>query len=116
MAGDASGVRRQGAAIGSIQVNQRRIGPRLPVYVVAEISANHHHDFEQAVRLVHAAKEAGADAGKLQTYTPDTLTVDCQSEPFRIQGSAWDGRDLHDLYKKAYMPWAWQTATLAVAG
>lgn len=91
-----------------IEINGRRVGPGAPVYVVAEISANHRQDFDQAVRLVEAAKEAGADAVKLQTYTPDTLTIPSDSEPFRIQaGTPWDGRRLYELYGEAYTPWEW---------
>lgn len=86
----------------------RRIGPGSPVFVVAELSANHHHSFEQAVRLLHTAKEVGADAVKLQTYTPDTLTLDCDNRYFTITGTAWDGQRLHALYRQAYTPWEWQ--------
>jgi N-acetylneuraminate synthase len=87
----------------------RKIGPGEPVYIIAELSANHHRDFAQAMRLVHAAKEAGADAVKLQTYTPDTMTMRCQRHEFRIKGGTpWDGRCLHDLYAEACMPWDWQ--------
>jgi pseudaminic acid synthase len=87
----------------------RPIGPSHPVYVIAEMSANHGQDYEQAVRLMHAAKEAGADAVKLQTYTADTLTIDCDAAPFKIgEGTLWSGRTLHDLYQEAYTPWDWQ--------
>ena len=91
------------------KINNRRIGPRHPVYIVAEISANHHHDFDQAVKLVEAAKKAGADAVKLQTYTPDTITIDCKSDYFKAgQGTPWKGRFLYDLYGEAFTPWEWQ--------
>jgi N-acetylneuraminate synthase len=76
--------------------------------VVAELSANHRRDFDEAVKLVRAAAEAGADAVKLQTYTPDALTIDCDGPGFRIQGTAWNGRTLYDLYSEACMPWEWQ--------
>jgi pseudaminic acid synthase len=93
----------------SISIHGRQIGPWQPAYVIAELSANHHHDFEQAVRLVHAARECGADAVKLQTYTPDTMTISCTSEPFQIgKGTIWEGKNLYDLYGEAYMPWEWQ--------
>src|SRR4029077_3861291 len=91
------------------EVKDRLIGPGLPTYIVAELSANHNHDFHQAVRLLEAAKEAGADAVKLQTYTPDTLTIRSDREWFRIAGGTlWDGRTLYDLYGEAYTPWEWQ--------
>jgi len=90
-------------------INERLVGPGLPTYIVAELSANHNHDFHQAVRLLEAAKEAGADAVKLQTYTPDTLTIRSDREWFRIAGGTlWDGRTLYDLYGEAYTPWEWQ--------
>lgn len=93
----------------SIEINGRRIGLGFPVYIVAEMSANHNQDFEQAVRIIKAAKECGADAIKLQTYTPDTLTIPCDKEHFRIgKGTIWEGRTLYDLYGEAYTPWDWQ--------
>jgi pseudaminic acid synthase len=91
-----------------IVVNGRRIGAGRPMYVVAEMSANHHQDFDQALRILEEAKAAGADAVKLQTYTPDTLTIDCENEHFRIgPGTLWEGRFLHELYGEACMPWEW---------
>jgi pseudaminic acid synthase len=97
-------------------MNNRKIGYGHPVYIVAEMSANHNQDFEQAVKLVHAAKDSGADAIKLQTYTPDTMTIDCDNEYFRIgNGTIWEGKTLYDLYKKAYTPWEWQPKLKEIA-
>lgn len=92
-----------------IQICDRRIGPGQPVYIIAELSANHHQDFDRAGRLIDAAKDAGADAIKLQTYTPDTITIRSDRSEFRIGGGTlWDGRSLYDLYGEAYTPWEWQ--------
>ena len=92
-----------------IEINGKPIGPGHPVYIVAELSANHHQNFDQAVRIIEAAKQAGVDAIKLQTYTPDTLTIRSNKEYFRIGGGTlWDGRTLYDLYSEAYTPWEWQ--------
>lgn len=77
-------------------------------YLVAEISANHNHSRERAERLIRAAADAGADAVKLQTYTPDTLTIPSNAPCFRIQGTRWAGRNLYELYQDAYTPWEWQ--------
>lgn len=99
-----------------IEIKGRRIALGKPVYIVAEMSANHNQDFDQAVRILHAAKEAGADAVKLQTYTPDTLTIPSDREYFRIGGGTlWDGRTLYDLYSEAYMPWEWQPKLKTIA-
>jgi pseudaminic acid synthase len=98
------------------EIGRHRVGPGSPVYVVAEVSANHNHDFDQAVRIVQAAKDAGADAVKLQTYTADTITIRCDREQFRIGGGTlWDGRTLYDLYSEACMPWEWQPKLKQVA-
>lgn len=99
-----------------IQIGARRIGPGHPCYVIAEMSANHAQSFDQAAEIIRAAKEASADAVKLQTYTPDTLTIECDREPFRIgKGSLWEGRNLYDLYKEAFTPWEWQPRLKAIA-
>jgi pseudaminic acid synthase len=101
----------------SIEIAGRRIGLGEPAYIIAEISANHGQDYNQAVAIVHAAHEAGADAIKLQTYTADTITIDCDREYFRVgAGTAWEGRVLHELYQEAYTPWEWQPKLKAIAG
>ncbi|RMF83585.1 MAG: pseudaminic acid synthase [Nitrospinota bacterium] len=80
------------------------------------MSANHARDFDQAVRIMEAAREAGADAVKLQTYTPDTLTIDCDNEYFQIRGTLWDKQTLYALYGQAYTPWEWHPRLKEVAG
>lgn len=93
----------------SFRINTHEIGGDSPVYVIAELSANHNHDFQVALDTIHAMKEAGADAVKLQTYTADTITIDCKNDYFTIdKGTIWDGKTLYDLYKEAYTPWDWQ--------
>ena len=100
-----------------IEINGRVIGLVSTVYIVAELSANHRQKFEEAKKLVAAAKKIGADAVKLQTYTPDTLTVQSDKPEFRITGGTpWDGRTLYNLYSEAYMPWEWQSKLKKVAG
>ena len=98
-----------------IRINNRSIGPGYPVYIIAEMSANHHQQFGQAVDLIKAAKAAGADAIKLQTYTPDTMTIDCNNSFFTVKGTPWAGRSLYDLYGEAYTPWEWQSELKEVA-
>jgi pseudaminic acid synthase len=100
----------------AMKIGTRMIGRGHPCYMVAELSANHGHDFDQAVRTIRAMKEAGADAVKIQTYTPATMTIECDEPPFIVGGGTlWDGRTLHDLYKDAYTPWEWQPALQNVA-
>lgn len=84
-------------------------------FIVAEISANHLHDFERAKRIIRAAADAGADAVKLQTYTADTITLNCDSDYFQIKGSIWDGTTFYKLYQEAYTPWEWQPELLSYA-
>ena len=92
-----------------VQIGNRKIGDDHPVYIIAELSANHNGSFDTARRTIDAMKEAGADAVKFQTYTPDTITLNCDSELFLTRKeSLGKGRPLYDLYKEAYMPWDWQ--------
>ena len=98
-----------------IRIKGREIGFGHPTYIVAEMSANHCHDFEKAIKIIEAAKGFGADAVKLQTYTPDTITIDCDNEYFQIRDTIWRGRKLYDLYREAYTPWEWQPKLKEVA-
>jgi len=99
-----------------ITIGKRTIGPGHPAYVVAELSANHHQKFDEAVKIVRAAKDAGADAIKLQTYTADTITIACDRKEFRLaSGTIWDGTTLYELYGQAYTPWEWQPRLKEVA-
>lgn len=100
----------------SMKIENKIIDKNSSVFVIAEISANHNGNFDNAVKLIREAAKAGVDAIKLQTYTADTITIDCNNEYFQIkQGTLWDGRILHDLYKEAYTPWEWQPKLKKVA-
>jgi len=91
-----------------ITVGGRRVGQGYPVYMIAEMSANHAGSIERAKEIIRAAKKSGADCIKVQTYTPDTLTIDCHNEYFSVKNGTWEGENLYSLYGKAYMPWEWQ--------
>ncbi len=95
---------------GPVVVGGRVIGPGEPPWMVAELSANHNGDIDRALELMRTAKTAGADAVKLQTYTADTMTIDCDADDFRISGGPWDGYTLYDLYREAHTPWEWHDA------
>jgi pseudaminic acid synthase len=90
-----------------MKINGRKIGSGYPPYMIAEMSANHNRKIEKAFQIIEEAKRAGADAVKVQTYRPDTITLDCDSDDFKIQGGLWNGRTLYDLYDEAHMPWDW---------
>lgn len=92
-----------------IEIGSHRIGGDSPTFIIAEMSANHLMDYDRAVAIMKAAKDAGADAIKIQTYTPDTITLNCDAPCFQItQGTIWDGTTLYKLYQTAYTPWEWQ--------
>ena len=90
-----------------LNIAGRLIGPGQAPYVIAEISANHNGHLHNALQLIEHAKRAGADAVKLQTYTPDTITLNSDGPDFRIQGGLWNGQTLYELYQQAHMPWEW---------
>ncbi len=100
----------------TFQIGKRKIGEGQPVFIIAELSANHRQNYDIAVETLEAAKKCGADAVKLQTYTPDTLTLDSDRDCFQIKnGSPWDGKTLYKLYQEAYTPWDWQPKLKRVA-
>ncbi|MBO5031611.1 MAG: pseudaminic acid synthase [Lachnospiraceae bacterium] len=92
----------------TININGRIVGDGAPAYIIAEMSGNHAGSLERALEMIHVAKEAGADCVKIQTYTPDTMTIDCHNEYFNIEKGTWEGENLYALYQKAYTPWEWQ--------
>ena len=92
----------------TIQIKDRIIGKGYPAYIIAEMSANHAGDLDLAKEIIREAKKSGADCVKLQTYTADTLTIDCDNSYFKIEDGTWQGENLYQLYQKAYTPWEWQ--------
>ncbi len=100
----------------TIKIGNKMVGEGQPCMIVAELSGNHNGDYNRAVEIIHAAKEAGADAVKLQTYTADTITIDCDKPWFMTPGDGlWAGRTLHDLYEEAYTPWEWHQGLIEEA-
>jgi N-acetylneuraminate synthase len=91
----------------SIRIDGREIGRAAAPYVIAELSANHNGSLDRAMKLIELARDAGVDAVKIQTYRPDTITLDCDAEDFVNRGGLWDGRTLYDLYQEAHLPWEW---------
>lgn len=91
-----------------IQIKNRMVGEGCPAYIIAEMSGNHAGSIKRAKEIIRAAKNNGADCIKIQTYTPDTLTIDCHNEYFQVQNGTWEGENLYSLYGKAYTPWEWQ--------
>jgi pseudaminic acid synthase len=90
-----------------ISINKRKIGAGEPVYIIAEMSANHNQSIDKAIKIIETAKKSGADAVKIQTYTADTMTIDCSNEYFQIKGTIWEGMNLYKLYQEALTPWDW---------
>jgi len=100
----------------ALKINKQLVGPGTSTYIIAELSANHNQDFEEAVKLIKNARYVGADAVKIQTYTPDTMTIDCRENYFQIgDGLIWKGKNLYELYKEAYTPWEWQPELKKIA-
>jgi len=100
----------------TINIGNLTIGNESRVFIIAEMSANHLMNYDRAIEIIKAAKNAGADAIKVQTYTPDTITIDCDKKYFQItQGTIWDGTTLHKLYETAYTPWEWQPKLKKIA-
>lgn len=99
-----------------LEFEKRKIGQDSNVFIIAELSANHNGSFDTAAKTLEAMKKSGADAVKLQTYTPDTMTIECTNDYFKInKGTLWDGKTLYELYKEAYMPWEWQPKLQKIA-
>ena len=91
----------------NINISGRKIGENFEPYIISEISANHNGSIETALKIIEASKKSGANAVKLQTYTADTLTLNSDSDDFKINGGLWDGKTLYELYEEAHMPWEW---------
>ena len=90
-----------------VEINNRKIGSNYPPYIVAELSANHNGDIKRAFKIMEECKNAGADAVKIQTYKPDTITINCDNDDFKIKSGLWKGKNLFELYEEAHLPWEW---------
>lgn len=99
----------------NIVIDGRKISPADPPYIIAEVSANHNGKIENALKLIGIAAKSGASAVKIQTYRPDTITIECNSDLFKVKGGLWDGRTLYDLYGEAFTPWEWHETLFAEA-
>ena len=98
-----------------MKIVNREVGGKAPVFIIAELSANHNGSIKTAIETIRAAKRAGADCIKLQTYTADTITIDCNNDDFLIKGTIWEGKNLYQLYKEAHTPWEWHEELMRVA-
>ena len=98
-----------------MKIGNYKIDKESPCFIIAELSANHNGSLQTAIETIRSAKRAGADAIKLQTYTPDTITIDCDKDDFVIKGTIWEGRNLHKLYQEAYTPWEWHETLFKTA-
>ena len=98
------------------KIDNKKIGENHPTFIIAELSANHMNDLDIAIKTIEAIAQSGADAVKFQTFTPDTITINCDNDYFQIkQGTVWDGQVLYGLYEDAYMPWDWQPKLKKIA-
>lgn len=98
-----------------MKIDNFEINSKSPVFIIAELSANHNGSFDNAIETIRAAKRAGADCIKLQTYTADTITIDSDKDDFLIKGTIWEGKNLYKLYQEAYTPWEWHAEIFRIA-
>ena len=98
-----------------MKIDNFNIDTESKVFIIAELSANHNGSIDTAIETIRAAKRAGADCIKLQTYTADTITIDCDKDDFLIKGTIWEGKNLYKLYQEAYTPWEWHAEIFKVA-
>ena len=98
-----------------MKIGNFKIDQDSPCFIIAELSANHNGSLQTAIETIKSAKRAGADAIKLQTYTPDTITIDSDKDDFVIKGTIWEGKNLYQLYKEAFTPWEWHKEIFKIA-